>query len=86
MAKLEGNVHFNGPLTNAEADPPAMAVVEVLETVNRLVVVVVRFPLVSVSVPDTVVAPVNVTPVLLLMVRLLAPVNPLPVTCADVPS
>ncbi len=45
-----------------------------------------RLPLASAKVSDTVTEPLNETPALLVIVRLLAPVSPLPESCATVPS
>ena len=72
--------HLNGPLTYLPAPAPLMAEVDVLEIVNKLDEVVVKRPLVNVNEPETETAPLKETPALLLMVRLLAPEIPSPVT------
>ena len=64
---------------------PDIAPVAELAMVNLLVVVVVNTPLVSVRVPETEVAALKLTPALLLIVKLLAPVKPAPVTWAEEP-
>jgi hypothetical protein len=68
---LAGKLHVTGPSINVEVEPPEIAVVAVFETDKRLVPPVVKFPLVSVKVPETPTAPDRVTPALLLIVRLL---------------
>ena len=72
--------HLRGPLTKAEEPPPETAPTAVFVMVNKLVEVVTSWPDVNVSVPDKEIGPLKVTPALLLIVKLFAPVMPLPVT------
>ena len=79
---LAGNDHLSAPFTKQVDDPPTTAEVEVLVTVMPPDEVTIPFW--RVKTPLTV-AELQLTPAALLNVRLLAPVNPVPVTWADVP-
>ena len=84
--------HLNGPLTYLPAPAPLMAAVDVLEIV-KVFPLGVNIPFVKVRVPATVFAALNVTPFVLLMVKLLidvghadptpgVPSDPFTVVCA----
>lgn len=62
--------HLNGPLTYLPAPAPLIAEVDVLEIVNVFPLGV-KIPFVKVNVPPTVLAALNVTPLVLFMVKLL---------------
>ena len=72
--------HFKGPLTYLPVPAPLIAEVAVFVMVSKFAPVVIRRPDVKVSIPETDTAPLKDTPALLLTVKLLAPVTPLPVT------
>ena len=71
-------------ITKLDELAPVMAEAELFEMV-RLFAPNDKVPLVNVNVPDTVAAEVSVTPEVLLMVKLAAPVKPVPVACAAAP-
>ena len=76
----------NVPAPVPEASDPEVAVIDPpLETVIVLVLPTVKIPFVKVSVPLKEVLEVSVTPELLFIVKLAAPVKPFPVTCAELP-
>ena len=83
--------HFTGPLINVVVDPPAIAVVAVFRTVNKLVAVVVNKPTVKVSLLAVfkLRAELRVTPLALLMITPPVPENvagnSAPVVCKAVP-
>ena len=83
--------HFTGPLMKVVVEPPAIAVVAVFRTVNKLVAVVVNKPTVKVSLLAVfkLRAEFSVTPLALLMITPPVPENVAgnsdPVVCKAVP-
>ena len=81
---VELKTFASGPLTKEFAEPPVMF--PLAASVSRLAGDVAKRPLFKAQTPLTVTAPVKVTPVELLIVRLLTAAGRPVVTCAAVPS
>ena len=69
--RLEGNVHFTGPLIKEDEDAPEIADVDVLVIESKLDVVDIKLPDVKIKLPATAMFWLNVTPADLLTIKLL---------------